>query len=228
MSLTLTDILVRIGLTFAASIFIGFERESHGRAAGLRTTVLVGVAAAMAMILSAELFIEAGGNNVSGWRPDPARLAAGILTGMGFLGAGAIIREGNTVRGVTTAAVLWVITLIGLAFGSGQLLLGGIGWAIAVVTLFILPKIEARIPNDWYGTITVRARMDGISAEDLRARLETMRIKVKKLHLDHDIEHGSRTLRLDLKFKKHDQVDLPRKVLAELDKAPGILEIRWE
>ncbi|MBA3708053.1 MAG: MgtC/SapB family protein [Planctomycetes bacterium] len=227
MTLTNNEILLRVGLTCAASIIIGFERESHGRAAGLRTTVLVGVAAAIAMILSEQLYIGVADSG-STWRPDPARLAAGILAGMGFLGAGAIIREGNTVRGVTTAAVLWVITVIGLSFGSGQLMLGMIGWAIAFVTLFVLPKIESRIPNDWYGTITVRARMDGVSCDELRQRLETLHIKVKKVHLDHDLEHGSRTLRFDLKFKKHDQIELPRKVLADLEKAPGVLEIRWE
>ncbi len=227
MALTTSEIAVRIGLTLAASIVIGFERESHGRAAGLRTTVLVGVAAAIAMILSEQLFIGVSLTDTT-WRPDPARLAAGILTGMGFLGAGAIIREGNTVRGVTTAAVLWFVTIIGLCIGSGELKIGLIGWGIAVVTLFILPRIESLIPNDWYGSLTVRARMDGVSCEELRASLEKMRIKVKKLHLEHDIEHGTRTVRMDLKFKKHDQVELPRRVITELEKFSGILEMRWE
>src|SRR5690606_29104215 len=111
-------VLLRLGLAAMAGAIVGLERESHGRAAGLRTTMLVCVSAAVAMLVSHALFVASTGPGIS-WRPDPARLAAGILTGMGFLGGGAIIREGNMVRGVTTAAALWFVTVLGLAFGSG-------------------------------------------------------------------------------------------------------------
>src|SRR4051812_46537490 len=102
------DLVLRLGAALVASAAIGLERESHGRAAGLRTTVLVGVAAAIAMGLSEAPYLGVASSGTGTWRPDPMRLAAGVLTGMGFLGAGTIIKEGNMVRGVTTAATLWL------------------------------------------------------------------------------------------------------------------------
>src|SRR4051812_13038964 len=102
------DMLPRLGAALGASATIGFERESHGRAAGLRTTVLVGVRAAGAMALSEAPYEVVAPAGTGTWRPDPMRLSAGVLTGIGFLGAGTIIKEGNMVRGVTTAATLWL------------------------------------------------------------------------------------------------------------------------
>src|SRR3989338_1113510 len=106
----LLDALTRIGFSLGAGLILGLERESHGRAAGLKTTVLACVASCLAMILSENFYLESAGA-AGVFRPDRARLAAGILTGIGFLGAGAIIRQGTLVRGVTTAAVLWYITI---------------------------------------------------------------------------------------------------------------------
>jgi putative Mg2+ transporter-C (MgtC) family protein len=225
-SLTMYDVAVRLGLTLVTALVIGFERESHGRAAGLRTTVLAALAAALAMIISGELFVEGAAGSAS-WRPDPARLAAGILAGMGFLGAGAIIREGNMVRGVTTAAVMWFVTILGLAFGSGLIGLGLIGWGLALVTLFLLPKLESQIRNDWYGAVTVRVKLDGISADEVRSRLERHDLKVKKVELHHDLEHHHKTMRFELKYKKTDLFALSRAVMAELDKGDGVYEVKW-
>ncbi len=86
--LSANDLFLRLGLALLAGSVIGFERESHGRAAGLRTTILVCVASAMAMILSESIFMASNANSVLSWRSDPARLAAGVLTGMGFFGSG--------------------------------------------------------------------------------------------------------------------------------------------
>src|SRR5438105_14316331 len=103
-SLTYQQILLRLLAAFAAGVIFGWERSSRGRPAGLRTTILACVAAAAAMILSEKLFVESGSAVAAGnWRPDPARLGAGILTGIGFLGAGPIVRHENIIRGVTTA-----------------------------------------------------------------------------------------------------------------------------
>ncbi len=226
MALETTDILLRIGVALIASAVIGFERESHGRAAGLRTTVLVGVAAALAMILS-EILFDSAASPGAGWRPDPARLAAGVLTGMGFLGAGTIIREGNVIRGVTTAATLWMVAMLGLAFGSGQLLLGGIGWGVAVFTLFVLPSVEHFVKNDWYGTLTLQVSMDGIGEDEVRRRLKTLGVSVKRLELDYDLVRKTRFITLEVKFKKEDLFELTQRIVADLVGAPGILEIKW-
>src|SRR5258706_10958488 len=110
--LSIYDILLRILVASTAGLVIGWERESHGRPAGLRTTILTCIAAALAMIVSETLFTESAVTTAtSSWRPDPARLGAGILTGIGFLGAGTILRHENMIRGVTTAATLWFVTV---------------------------------------------------------------------------------------------------------------------
>src|SRR3954469_5511335 len=154
------DLSLRLAAALLASATIGLERESHGRAAGLRTTILVGIAAAIAMALSEGPYLDVAHSGTGTWRPDPMRLAAGVLTGMGFLGAGTIIKEGNVVRGVTTAATLWLVAILGLAFGAGYSSLGAIGWGLAMFTLFALPRFEHLIKNDWYGSLKLVIAMD--------------------------------------------------------------------
>src|SRR5688572_16880475 len=112
--LSWNDVLLRLGLACVAGLVLGFERERQGRAAGLRTTLLACVASTLAMLLAHHFVIEYAASGSNAWRPDPGRLAAGILTGIGFLGAGVIMRHGALVRGVTTAAVLWYATILGL------------------------------------------------------------------------------------------------------------------
>src|SRR5256885_12497249 len=107
-SLQFPDLVLRIGAAFIASFIIGWERQSHGRPAGMRTTILACVAAAVAMMISELLFVQSAAMpGLGSWRPDPARLGAGILTGIGFLGGGAILKHHDFVLGVTTAATLW-------------------------------------------------------------------------------------------------------------------------
>jgi putative Mg2+ transporter-C (MgtC) family protein len=113
------DILVRIAVAAALTGAIGLERELRERAAGLRTHVLVGVGSALFTIVSAYAWTDFGFSNASGIVFDPTRIAAQIVTGIGFLGAGAIIRHGLSVRGLTTAAGLWVVAAIGMAAGAG-------------------------------------------------------------------------------------------------------------
>jgi len=224
--LTTSDIVLRLGVTFVAAMVIGFERESHGRAAGLRTTILASLAAAVAMIISELLY--APQVESSGWRPDPARLAAGVLTGMGFLGAGAIIKDGNSVRGVTTAATLWSVSILGLAFGAGYFVLGGLLWAFMVVTLMVLPYIERLVKNDWYGWLDLRCTLDGVDDTEIRARLERHGVQVKRVGLTYDFEKQERRMRIELKFKRAPLYDLAREVLDDLRTLKGVHELRWE
>ena len=104
------EIVFRLFLAIILSGIIGFERELHGRPAGLRTHVLVALGAALVMLISIDGF---GGSG------DPARLAAQVVSGIGFLGAGAILRDGGDIKGITTAATLWIVGMIGLACGNG-------------------------------------------------------------------------------------------------------------
>lgn len=223
---TFSVIVPRVMAAFAAGVLVGLERESHGRAAGLRTTTLACVASAVAMILSEMLFIEsaAAGNT---WRPDPARLGAGILTGIGFLGAGTIIRQENVIRGVTTAASLWFVTVLGLAFGSGEFVLGLVGLLAAMLVLYLLPILEKQIQIDWYGTLTVTLGLDAMSEEELRRRLKAHGLKVKAMEFTCDLAAQQKTLTCELKMKRKAAFAISTQVLAELRTCPGVVQVKW-
>ena len=151
-------ILVKILLAVFAGGVIGFEREKHGRPAGLRTHLLVSAGSCLMMIVSEAFFLKYGGLSGSGVvRLDPSRAAAQIITGIGFLGAGVIIKEGFVVRGLTTAACLWMVAGIGMAFGMGLISGGIIGTLVALFSLIALKKLEPIIKKDRYLHIHVTA-----------------------------------------------------------------------
>jgi putative Mg2+ transporter-C (MgtC) family protein len=128
------EIILRLCLATLLGGFIGLERESHRRPAGFRTHILVCIGSALVMLISIYAF--------SGTNRDPARLAAQVVSGIGFLGAGTIMREGSTIKGLTTAASLWVVSGIGLAAGSGFYLAAIFATGLVVLTLVFLDNIE--------------------------------------------------------------------------------------
>lgn len=226
-TLNTQEIIVRLLLAFAAGLVLGWERESRGRPAGLRTTILACVAAAVSMIVSEALFIGSGAVSSSTWRPDPARLGAGVLTGIGFLGAGTIIRHENFIRGVTTAATLWLVTVLGLAFGSGQYLVGSLGVAIAIATLYVLPALEKHIPADYYATLEVRTRMGTLDEADLQEWLQQRGCHVLKMKLEYDSESGHRRMECDLRLRRSVKAALGREIVAGLAARDGVLLVKW-
>jgi len=226
--LSLNEIAWRLFAATLAGALVGFERESHGRAAGLRTTILTCVASAIAMVTSEFLFAAgAAATAVGNWRPDPARLGAGILTGIGFLGAGTIIRHDNLIRGVTTAASLWFVTVLGLAFGSGLFELGLMGTALAMVILIVLPKVEKKIKSDWYATLTVVLELDALTESELAQRMKSLGLKIKRMHLNYDLPARQKTIVCELKLERHTALMLSQKTVADLRQCPGILRINW-
>jgi putative Mg2+ transporter-C (MgtC) family protein len=227
-ALDLKEVMIRVACAMVAGLILGLERESHGRAAGLKTTILACVASCLAMILSENFYRESFHQATGMLRPDRARLAAGILTGIGFLGAGAIIRQGTLVRGVTTAAVLWFITILGLAFGSGYLLIGGMGTCIAIFALFALPHMEQHVKKDSYATVTVMLGLDGVSDESIRKRLEDLGVRVQRVHFDYDVAAATRTLHMDVKLRRNDTLVLSRQVAESLTACPGITRVKWD
>ncbi|WP_454689909.1 MgtC/SapB family protein [Achromobacter aloeverae] len=154
---TWPDIALRLLLTMLAGAVIGFNREARGHAAGLRTTMLVCLAAAVAMVQANILLPLSGKTQASFAVMDLMRLPLGILTGVGFIGGGAILRKGDLVTGVTTAATLWVVTVIGLCFGGGQLLLGICATVLAVLTLWMLKRVDLSIPHERWARVTLVA-----------------------------------------------------------------------
>jgi len=131
-----SEIALRLALTVVAGSLIGLNRGEHGRPAGLRTTLLVCLAASVAMIQTNLLLMTVGKTQDSFVVMDIMRLPLGILSGMGFIGAGAIVRRDNIVLGVTTAATLWFVTVIGLCFGGGQIILGLVSLGLGLMVLW--------------------------------------------------------------------------------------------
>jgi putative Mg2+ transporter-C (MgtC) family protein len=162
------EILLRLGLAVLAGTVLGLNRSERGMTAGLRTTLLVTLAAAVSMIQANLLLVTVGKTPDSFAVLDLMRLPLGILTGMGFIGAGAILRKGDRVSGVTTAATLWLATNLGLCFGGGQHGLGLVGLALGFVTLWALKKAEARIPQEQRGTLSLTVTDGGPTDEEIR------------------------------------------------------------
>jgi len=130
------ETLAKLGAAFGLAALIGWERESPERPAGLRTHILVCLGSCLAMLLSKSL---------AGDRFDPARVAAQVITGVGFLGAGTVIRSGHMVRGLTTAASLWAIAVVGMAVGAGWYAGAGIFAAGQFVALAVVRRAEVRL-----------------------------------------------------------------------------------
>src|SRR6478752_8559397 len=149
-------VVTRIAVALLIGGMIGLERTFHGRPAGFRTHALVSVASALLMLATVYQSDWMTATPLEAIRTDPTRMAQGIMTGIGFLGAGVIFKEGLTVRGLTTAASIWVTAAIGILIGIGfwyAAILGGIA-TLAVLSLFRL--IEARLPSEFYAHHTLR------------------------------------------------------------------------
>jgi putative Mg2+ transporter-C (MgtC) family protein len=143
-----------LAVAFALSSLIGLEREWRQKSAGLRTHTLVGVGAALLVIVSKYGFFDvlSTGRVVL----DPSRVAAGIVSGIGFIGGGLIFVRGDVVRGLTTAAIVWVTAAIGMACGAGLLLLALVVTAVHFVVVFVYPELAARLPASRYLSFGLR------------------------------------------------------------------------
>ena len=164
------EIVLRMLAALAAGGLVGLERSHRGRPAGFRTHALVCLASCLLMLVTVyELhWIKAqpGFNVVL----DPTRMAQGIMTGIGFVGAGAIIKEGFSVRGLTTAASIWITAALGILTGIGFYFAAAAGTLLTLGTLSLFRRIEARIPSESYANFMVRFRRgDAVSEADLRA-----------------------------------------------------------
>lgn len=151
------DIAIRLLLTVVAGAVIGLNREEHGQAAGLRTTLLVCLAASLSMI-QVNLLLDVSGKPPTSFAVmDLMRLPLGILSGMGFIGGGVILRKGSIVRGVTTAATLWFVTVMGLCFGGGQIGLGLGALALGLIVLIGLKELEKHMKQSRQATLILVA-----------------------------------------------------------------------
>jgi putative Mg2+ transporter-C (MgtC) family protein len=159
-------IIMRVVGALVIGALIGFERTVHGRPAGFRTHALVCIASALLMIVTVYQNEWMTVIPLDAIRTDPTRMAQGIMTGIGFLGAGVIFKEGLTVRGLTTAASIWITSAIGILIGVGFWFPAILGAAAALTVLSLFRFIESRLPAEFYAHHELCFARDAVMSED--------------------------------------------------------------
>lgn len=192
-------IVCRIGMALLAGGVIGAEREATHRPAGLRTHMLVALGAALVMMLGDYAFVVYQGRAAV----DPTRLGAQVVSGIGFLGAGTIMREGLTVRGLTTAASLWAVACVGLAAGAGFYAGAILGTLMILVTLYVLERIQERV---------MRNRSSLLSIVVCCRDASQMLVKITELTAQHNAEINDFSV---------DRTDEGYKLIFKVRLAPG-------
>jgi putative Mg2+ transporter-C (MgtC) family protein len=173
------DLSVRILIAALLGLAIGFEREIHGHPAGLRTHMLVALGSALFTVLSIHGFLGEVGPGVDPSRlaaVDPTRIAAQIVSGIGFLGAGAILKDGIVIRGLTTAASLWATSAVGMAAGAGEFVIGAVGTTVILVSLWPINAIADRLHGTSLAETQIRLTMKRV---DLLGRVSQVLISNK-------------------------------------------------
>ena len=215
LGLTEFDMILRLCLGFLAGAIIGLERSSRRQVAGLRTHILISTGATLLMLLSIYLPQQFGGAQRGG---DPARIAAQVVSGIGFLGAGAIIRLGNNVRGLTTAASLWFVAALGLAIGGGMFIAAGIALVLGLITLILLSIIEKKVfPSGRFKLLEISYKDNNSSTREALEIIKESGIGVQTV----DVNQGSKDkgTKLRLLVRIPDTVDIAS--IARAIKASG-------
>lgn len=165
------DLSLRLVLAAALGALIGAEREIHGHPAGIRTHMLVALGSGLFTVLSIHGFGQGPGVPI-----DPTRIAAQIVSGIGFLGAGAILKDGIVIRGLTTAASLWATAAVGMAAGAGEYVVGSVGAAIVLVSLWPINALAERLHGSSVPEVQLRLQLDRV---DLVGRVSSILLENK-------------------------------------------------
>ena len=213
------EVVLRLLIAAGLCGLIGFEREARDQAAGLRTHVILGVGAALFTLVSAYGFGE-----FRGARPDasidPTRIAAQIVSGVGFLGAGAILRYGNDVRGVTTAATLWTVAAIGTAVGAGYLFGAVSATAIVLLALLALRALRRTITprlRTGFATMEISFNDGGEGAPRALETLNRHGIRVRSM----DVELEGQRARYSIGVRIPPRSDV-QNLMSAISELPGV------
>ncbi len=199
------EIVLRLLLASVLGGAIGLEREIRGREAGVRTYLLVSLGSALIMIVSE--YVSRGA--------DPTRIAAQAISGIGFLGGGVILRYKDSIRGLTTAACMWVVCPIGLAIGSGHYVFGCSVSVITILSLIGLKSFEKRLEKDWYKEMVIVSEDTEGQFERVQKVLHDAEISVANFALKKDFQKNEITIELRLRFRSvKPQADVLRDVFA--------------
>lgn len=220
------EMIFRLLVASLLGALIGLEREIHGRPAGFRTHLLVSLGSCLFVITSIYFYRIYG--NFSGTGPvgvDPGRVAAQVVTGIGFLGAGAIIREKASIRGLTTAACLWVVAAIGVACGVGLYAISFVVTAISLTSLLLLKKVESSLKRDTYTSLKVWC-------EDESGQIGALEEQIKKcgmsiLDTSVELDKISRTVFIEFQVK-YNSHSLSCNIVDSILKVPGVMRVRLD
>lgn len=222
------EVFLRMGLAVVLGGLIGLEREQRSRPAGLRTLIVVCLGATIIMIVSTKLpsqFFYGPGEEVI--RVDPGRIAAGIVTGIGFLGAGVVIKLGDIVRGVTTAACIWFVAALGIAIGEGHYVLAVTSTLIVLVVLWLLHYVELFFQSNVYPRVKVTVGTEHADAtlEGVSSILEESRGKLQDLKVSEVGSENETCICFHVKVRQHFQaLDVVKKIRA----LEGVRAIEWD
>lgn len=220
------EMLLRLVLAVILSGIIGMEREALNKSAGFRTHILVGIGACLMMIISLSMpFIRMPGN-FAVVNCDPARIAAQVVSGIGFLGAGAIMSSGGKVRGLTTAASLWAVAGIGLCVGAG-LYITSLGAAILTfATLSLFARVENRIQKNRIIRLEVYMIDEPCAVGKVFEAFSALDVQVKDTALVEENKIGHDLIKLDLLLKMPYNIDGER-IKQDLEKIAEVYDVAY-
>jgi putative Mg2+ transporter-C (MgtC) family protein len=221
------DAIFRLLLAIVLGGAIGLERESRGRPAGLRTHILVCLGATIIMIASTRMAILSQAlPSASRIQVDPGRIAAGIVTGIGFLGAGAIIRIGDLVRGLTTAGCIWFVAALGITIGQGLYPLAIVSTIFALAVLLALTQVERHIRPVVYRSIIIIGSLEQAEAIEQRCRslLADRGIRLQDVLTRLSVVQSRAEITLKISVRHHFQSGEALRAIATID---GVSEASW-
>ncbi|MEL7590712.1 MAG: MgtC/SapB family protein [Anaerolineaceae bacterium] len=221
MLITEGEVLLRLGLASLLGMIVGYERERQNQPAGLRTHAILAIGSCLAMTISINLAIQFVPDVPNG---DPARLAAQVVSGIGFLGAGAILRYGTNVKGLTTATSLWTIAIVGLAVGAGHYF-SAIGTTVALLIVLVLLNILEKRAIQAYQTINVvvTTQENQDLVEQLTAIFDQLKKKILSVGVEGDPVKGKLTVTMVVKTRENDPLTDIRRAI---DGIPGLIHYK--
>jgi len=215
--ITEKEIILRLAIAAVLGMIVGFERERQNQPAGLRTHTILAIGSCLAMTISINLAMQFQPLVPNG---DPARLAAQVVSGIGFLGAGAILRYGTSVKGLTTAASLWTNAMVGLAVGAGHYFAAVATTAMLIMILVLLNVLEKKWIRGYETiTVSVTALHNPNLVEDLMQMLKSIKKKVLSISLESDLPEDKFTANVVVKTIADDPMQDLR---TGLEKIPGV------
>jgi putative Mg2+ transporter-C (MgtC) family protein len=213
---------MRLLVAMVLGAFVGLERQTRGRAAGLRTNILVCLGSAAIVVAFQKLSIEFDAGADSAIRMDPARAAAGVITGIGFLGAGTIVKSDNFVRGLTTAASIWVVSAIGVTVGLGEYAIAAVVTILVLVALYVLHRIPVR--GDHYFPLNLQWTGDLGLLNELVDRLKNEGVQIKSRSVHRQPKTGRCQVTLVLRLRKE---EVENEIIETLQADERFDEVGW-